>query len=59
MEAKWERSVRPEESRRSAAREPRTKIGFGRVSRDKVSDLLPQLISSAPPLRTMMEQGRS
>ena len=56
VKSHWTADTRPDG--RGTAFDPATKVTFGRVSRDKVADVLPKLVSGAAPLRAMMEKSR-
>jgi carbon storage regulator CsrA len=54
----WTTDSRPDGALRGATQQATNKVGFGRVSRDKVADLLPKLITGTSPLRAMIEESR-
>ena len=51
----WTTKSRPDAADRGVAQSS-DKVGFSRVPRDKVADLLPKLVSGTAPLRAMLEQ---
>jgi carbon storage regulator CsrA len=58
MVTAWATGSRPDGGSRGTAQQSAGKVGFGRVPRDKVADLLPRMVSGTAPLRTMIEQSR-
>jgi carbon storage regulator len=59
MHAQWESKSRPDAAAMTITPEPGASVGFGRVPRDKVANLLPKFVAGPAPLRAMMDQGRS
>jgi carbon storage regulator CsrA len=51
----WTTKSRPDGASRGVSQSSE-KVSFGRVSRDKVADLLPKLVSGTAPLRAMLDQ---
>jgi len=56
MPMAWPTDSKPDGGSRGQASTTGAKVGFARVSRDKVADLLPRLAGEASPLRAMMKQ---
>ena len=55
--SEWSTASNPDAASRSAGKQPTTStVGFSRVPRDKVANLMPKLVSGTAPLRAMMEQ---
>ena len=52
--SEWTTKSRPDGVDRSSA--SGDKVGFSRVPRDKVAELLPKLVSGTAPLRAMLDQ---
>jgi carbon storage regulator CsrA len=51
----WTTKSRPDSADRGVP-QAIDKVGFSRVPRDKVADLLPKLVSGTAPLRAMLDQ---
>ena len=56
MPTAWSAESSPDGAGRNATEASSGKVGFARVPRDKVADLLPRLAAGASPLRAMMKQ---
>jgi carbon storage regulator CsrA len=58
MTTAWTTESRPDGALRGTMQQSPDRVGFGRVPRDKVADLLPKLVSGTSPLKAMIEQSR-
>lgn len=56
MATMWSTESRPDVADRGVSHAANLKVGFARVSREKVADLLPKLADSASPLRAMLNK---
>jgi carbon storage regulator len=56
MPTAWSTESSPDGASRNVPDAASGKVGFARVPRDKVADLLPRLAAGASPLRAMMKQ---
>lgn len=52
----WPTQSRPENSNGANTRNGEPAVGFGRMSREQASKLMPKLAAGSAPLRTIMEQ---